>query len=106
MNAMDYDVYLFTDAETGEEAVVYRCGPTGLRLARQHRRHPPSPPLTINPRATPTLDAAQATRRLGEGCLPFLFFNDPDSGRGALTYRRYDGDIGVVRPAGSTVWHV
>jgi hypothetical protein len=32
--AMDYDVHLFTDAATGEDAVVYRAGPSGLRLAR------------------------------------------------------------------------
>jgi hypothetical protein len=29
MNAMDYDVMLYTDAESGEDAVVYRSGPTG-----------------------------------------------------------------------------
>lgn len=34
LNAMDYDVHLFTDAATGEDAVVYRAGPSGLRLAR------------------------------------------------------------------------
>ncbi len=53
MDAMDYDVHLFTDAETGEDAVVYRAGPSGLRLARQqhvrpragcgHRRTPAHP---------------------------------------------------------------
>jgi Sigma 54 modulation/S30EA ribosomal protein C terminus len=41
MDAMDYDVHLFTDAETGEDAVVYRAGPAGLRLARQRRMYPP-----------------------------------------------------------------
>lgn len=40
MDAMDYDVHLFTDAETGEDAVVYRAGPSGLRLARQHHVFP------------------------------------------------------------------
>ncbi len=33
MDAMDYDVHLFTDAETGEDAVVYRAGPSRQRLA-------------------------------------------------------------------------
>lgn len=27
LSAMDYDVYLYTDADTGEDAVVYRSGP-------------------------------------------------------------------------------
>lgn len=29
MDAMDYDAHVFTDAETGEDAVVYRAGPRG-----------------------------------------------------------------------------
>ncbi len=41
MDAMDYDVHIFTDTTTGEEAVVYRAGPAGLRLARQHRERLP-----------------------------------------------------------------
>lgn len=63
-NAMDYDVYLYTDAETGEDAIVYRAGSTGLRLARQRRMHPPSMPvalpLTINSRKVPVLTPAEA----------------------------------------------
>ena len=27
LHALDYDAYLFTDADTGEDAIVYRCGP-------------------------------------------------------------------------------
>jgi len=103
MCARDYDVYLFTDLETGEDAVVYRCGPTGLRLARQYRRHPPVTPalpeLTINSRATPTLDATEAARRLGVTRLPHLFFTDRATGRGNLVYRRYNGEVGLIRPA-------
>ena len=75
MDAMDYDVHLFADTETGEDAVVYRAGPSGLRLARQRRMYPPgwswSPPpgfppvpLIVNSRPTPTLSEAAA---LGAG---------------------------------------
>jgi hypothetical protein len=67
MNAMDYDVFLYTDAETGEDAIVYRSGPTGLCLARQKTRHPPplpvTLPLTVNPRRTARLTPAQAAAR-------------------------------------------
>lgn len=103
MNAMDYDAYLYTDADTGEDAIVYRAGPTGVRLARQHTMRPPSmpvtPPLTINPRKVATLTAAGAADHLAEHFLPFLFFTDAATGRGNLLYRRYDGDLGLIAPA-------
>lgn len=110
MDAMDYDVHLFTDAETGEDAVVYRAGPSGLRLARQHRMSPPgwawSPPtgsgppvpLIVNSRLTPTLAEHAAVARLCEHDLRFLFFTDPATGRGRLLYPRYDGNLGLVTP--------
>jgi hypothetical protein len=102
MNAMDYDLCLYTDADTGEDAIVYRAGPTGFRLARQHSMHPPSRsatlPLTINPRKVATLTPAQAAARLTEHWLPFVFFTDRDSRRGNVLYRRYDGDLGLITP--------
>jgi hypothetical protein len=102
MNAMDYDVFLYTDAETGEDAVIYRAGPTGVSLARQRTMRPPSQPtlvpLTVNPRKTPILTPGQAAVRLAEHWLPFLFYTDYDSRRGNLLYRRYDGDLGLIAP--------
>lgn len=103
MNAMDYDVLLFSDTETGQDAVVYRAGPTGLRLARQRSMHPPALPvllpLTVHTHQPPTLTAAQAATRLSAGRWPFVFYTDPDTGRGNLLYRRYDGDLGLINPA-------
>lgn len=102
LDAMDYDVLLYTDAPTGEDAVVYRCGPTGLALARQVTMRPPTlpsvRPMTVNPRRTPTLTVEQAAQRLADGWLPFVFFTDHDTGRGNLLYRRYDGNLGLVVP--------
>jgi hypothetical protein len=102
LGAMDYDVHLYTDADTGEEAVVYRSGPTGLRLARQRSMRPPSMPgalpFTVNSRKVPILTAGQAADRLAEGWLPFVFFTERHSGRGNLLYRRYDGNLGLVSP--------
>lgn len=111
MDAMDYDVHLFTDAETGEDAVVYRGGPSGLRLARQRRVYPPgwswSPaavaprvPLIVNCRPTPVLAEADAVARVCEHGLPFLFFTDLVTGRGHLLYRRHDGNLGLITPVG------
>lgn len=102
MEAMDYDAYLYTDAETGEDAAVYWAGPLGVRLARQHRTQPPESTsglsLTMNPHPTPRLTGAEAAARLCRYGLPFLFFTDPGSGRGRLLYRRYDGALALVLP--------
>ncbi|MFG2043768.1 sigma 54 modulation/S30EA ribosomal C-terminal domain-containing protein [Dactylosporangium sp. NPDC048998] len=102
--AMDYDAYLFTDAETGEDALVHRAGPTGVQLSRQRSMHPPTvhgaPVPTVNPRHTPVLTADEAVAHLAEGWLPFLFFTEARTGRGNLVYRRYDGGAGLVTPAG------
>ncbi|MEV0131808.1 sigma 54 modulation/S30EA ribosomal C-terminal domain-containing protein [Dactylosporangium sp. NPDC050688] len=101
--AMDYDVCLFTDADTGEDAVVYRAGPTGLRVARQRSMRPApasgTPVPTVNSRRTPELTPETAAARLAEGWLPFLFFTDPGTARGAVVYRRYDGGITLLCPA-------
>jgi len=114
MDAMDYDVHVFTDAETGEDAVVYRAGPSGLRLARQRHVYPPgwswSPPtisappvpIIVNSRPTPTLTEATAVSRLCEHSLRFLFFTDPATGRGQLLYPRYDGNLGLITPIGDS----
>jgi hypothetical protein len=106
LDAMDYDVHLFTDAETGQDAIVFRAGPTGLRLARQRAMHPPSLPvllpLTVNSRKIPTLTASHAADRLAEHGLPFLFYTDLGTRRGHLLYRRYDGGLGLVTPRDST----
>ncbi|GAB3842707.1 sigma 54 modulation/S30EA ribosomal C-terminal domain-containing protein [Dactylosporangium cerinum] len=102
--AMDYDVFLFIDADTGEDAVIYRAGPTGLRVARQHGMRPAAgsgtPTPTVNSRRTPVLSAQAAAGRLADGWLPFLFFTDDGDGRGRLVYRRYDGGVGLLGPAG------
>ncbi|KAA8958764.1 sigma 54 modulation/S30EA ribosomal C-terminal domain-containing protein [Mycobacterium sp.] len=110
MDAMDYDVHLFTDAETGEDAVVYRAGPSGLRLARQRRMCPPGwsclPPtgcvqpvsLVVNSRPTPMFAEDAAVMRLRAHGLRFLFFTNPATGRGQLLYPRYDGNLGLVTP--------
>ncbi|WP_158675678.1 sigma 54 modulation/S30EA ribosomal C-terminal domain-containing protein [Nocardia stercoris] len=104
MDEMDYDVHLFTDADTGEDAIVYRAGPTGARLARQRRADPPATVapdtavMTVNPRATLTLTETQAVQRLCEFGLPHLFYTDPDTGRGHLLYRRYDHDLTLITP--------
>lgn len=102
MDRMDYDVHLFTDADTGDDAIVYRAGPTGARLARQHRTDPPRDglgPFTLVPRPAPTLTEPAAADRLRGHGLPFLFYTDPATARGHLLYRRYDNRLTLLTPA-------
>ncbi|MCP9621148.1 hypothetical protein FOH10_27350 [Nocardia otitidiscaviarum] len=102
MDSMDFDAFFFRDADTGEDAIVYRAGSRDVRLVRQHRVDLPKGPcdsrLAVD--LTPIVvapDLVAAKRLCGNG-LPFLFFIEPRSARGRLLYRRYDGDLAVLEP--------
>jgi hypothetical protein len=104
MDAMGYDIHLFTDPATESDAVVYRVGPTGYRLARTTAAGPPrrsTVPLTLSPHGAPRLTESQAVARLEGAELPFLFFAHPGTGRGRVLYRRYDGHLGLIAGAAS-----
>ncbi|MFD9692963.1 sigma 54 modulation/S30EA ribosomal C-terminal domain-containing protein [Kitasatospora sp. NPDC001309] len=103
MDAMDYDIHLFTDPVTETDAVVYRVGPTGYRLARTRPDGPSgrrTAPITLSPHGAPTLTERQAVRRLVGAELPFLFFAHPAGGRGRVLYRRFDGRLGLISGRG------
>ncbi len=104
MEQLDYDFHLFTDDRTGLDAVVYRAGPTGYRLARVTPADTPEPttvvPLTVSTRPVPRLTEGAAVERLNATGQPFLFYADEATGRGRLLYHRYDGHYGLIAPAG------
>lgn len=79
---LDHDFHLFTDVESGKEAVVVRRLGGGFEVRT---------PVPI------ALD--DAIERLDTGDEPFVCFLDEASGRGQVLYRRYDGHYGLVRPA-------
>ncbi|MFV0495836.1 sigma 54 modulation/S30EA ribosomal C-terminal domain-containing protein [Mycobacterium sp.] len=110
MDAMDYDAHVFADADTGEDALVYRAGPSRLRLTRQYHVCPPgwapssansdSPvPLIMNPVVPPVLTEGEALRRVRDYGLQRLFFTDEITGRGNLLYPRHDGNLGLISPS-------
>ncbi|MFB6894700.1 sigma 54 modulation/S30EA ribosomal C-terminal domain-containing protein [Kitasatospora sp. NPDC056327] len=102
MDAMDFDIHLFTDPATETDAVVYRVGPTGYRLARTVAAGPPgraAVPMTLSPCGAPELTEEQATERLTAAELPYLFFAHPGTGRGRVLYRRFDGGLGLIAAA-------
>jgi ribosome-associated translation inhibitor RaiA len=103
LESMDYDFHLFTDVETGEDGVLYRAGPTGYRLAEVHGltdgHGPTAVPLTFSPHDAPALTRAEAISRLELMGLPFVFYANPVTGRGAVVYHRYDGHYGLITPS-------
>jgi ribosome-associated translation inhibitor RaiA len=88
MLRLDYDFYLFTDAVTGEDSVVFRHPAGGADLRS-----------TSGPDHAPLLDDSEAAEHLDLAGAPFLFYRTTSSGRGTVMYRRYDGHYGVITAA-------
>lgn len=113
MDQLDYDFHLFTDSGTARDAVVYRDGPTGYRMQRVGGRPETTPAgptnepeatqgnpeVTLNPHTPARLSLDDARQALEIGGLPFVFFVDRGSDRGAVLYHRYDGHYGLITPA-------
>jgi len=103
MRLLDYDFYLFTNALTGEDNLLYRLPGEALGWAQAT----PSADgadryaVALSAEATPpsTMPVAQAVERLDVSGEPFVFFLDAESGRGNVLYRRYDGHYGLITPA-------
>lgn len=105
MEMLDYDFHLFHEVGSGSAAVVYRTGPTGYRLALvapalAANVAPFDGVVTISPHPVPCLREEDAMERLGLLDVPFLFFIEASQGRAVVLYRRYDGDYGLITPAG------
>ena len=109
LELLDYDFHLFEEAGTGVDCVVYRAGPTGLRLAyallpRDGAGVAVHHGVTVSPHEAPRLTTAQAAERLNLSGMPFCFFRDATTGRrGCVLYHRYDGHYGLITPAAQTV---
>jgi ribosome-associated translation inhibitor RaiA len=106
LESMDYDFYLFVDADTGDDACVERSGRD--HDARDvHLHYLNGAPkgaddiagVIVEPHAAPFLDLDEAEERLDLGDDRCVFFRDAETGRGQLLYRRYDGHYGLIVPA-------
>jgi ribosome-associated translation inhibitor RaiA len=99
---LGYEFHLFTEKSTGEDAVVYRIR-DGYRLALAHPRSdrlgPVAPSITVSKSPVPRLSVIEATAELEAVRQRFLFFVNPETGRGNLIYHRYDGHYGLIEPA-------
>jgi len=104
MDSLDQDFHLFTNADTGEESVVYRRPDDGIGLlcARPIEAPFPETPLRPDPAPAPVLVLQAATEALNVSGERFLFFVDAQSGRGNVLYRRDDGHYGLIEPTDKT----
>lgn len=97
MKLLDHAFYLFTNAATDEDNLVYVAEDGVLHLVQPTPTDEASAgPALVDPAPAPRLTAAQATEALDVSGEPFLFFVDTDRGRGAVAYRRYDGHYGLI----------
>ena len=103
LDLLDYDFHLFTERSTGQDSVLYRVGDR-YRLAQAR----PKPDrlgrlpaaVTLSDHRAPVLTLDEAIGRLEWLGQPFVFFVNPETGRGSLLYHRYDGHYGLVDPDG------
>ncbi len=92
---LDLDFFLFDNADTGSDNVVFRVDGDWELITPPGAPDPDTavPTATAEP-ASMHLDDARRLLDLGDE--PFVFFIDPGAARGSLLYRRYDGHYGLV----------
>ncbi|MFC4125626.1 sigma 54 modulation/S30EA ribosomal C-terminal domain-containing protein [Nocardia rhizosphaerae] len=105
MYRMDFATFLFRDAETGVDAVVYRVGDQQVGLMR--RSHvstagTASRRIVVDSGVAETIPEPAAADRLCRHGLPSLFFVDPATARGRLLYRRFDGHLSLLEACDRT----
>jgi len=101
LELLDHDFFLFRNAATGEDNVVARAE-AGYELFEPRIRCPLGDvvePVHRSPVSPPVVPVDEAMEILDLGDQPFVFFVDPDDGRGRVCYRRYDGHYGMIVPA-------
>jgi hypothetical protein len=77
MDDLDHDSHLFVEADRGIDSIVYRAGPSGLRLAQVDGRAdevvPDQVPVTVSTVPALLLDTAEAVDRMRYTGLPSCF---------------------------------
>jgi ribosome-associated translation inhibitor RaiA len=103
LEQLDYDFYLFRDADSGVDSVLYRRGAGGYGLRHLDGTHDHDGKYAVSfvceDGTAPTLTVDEAVERLDLGQEAFVFFQHAETGRGSLVYRRYDGNYGLLTPA-------
>lgn len=99
LELLDHDWGLFTWRETGEDVVLAHAEDGYRLLVPGDREVAAITRLTVQvDRGVPNTSLQGAFQVLDLSALPFVFFIDTGTGRGAVAYLRYDGNYGVVVP--------
>ena len=102
MEELDHDFWLFRDLASDADAVLERLDDGTYRLRRakpaQNEDGPAMIELTIVDSPPPLIPVNEAISRLEASGQRYSFFINPDTGRGNVLYRRYDGHYGRLSP--------
>lgn len=104
LDLLGHDFLLFTNVRTGADAVIRHDAERGFELMDASGRDDAAGEDTVAPvqvRNTAVRHCAltEAIEELDLDLEPFVFFVDPESERGHVAYRRYDGHHGLITPA-------
>jgi ribosome-associated translation inhibitor RaiA len=102
LELLDHDFYLFTNVATGEDNVVARSDDGSYELFEPSATgtlEDTTPPIRRSAVRPPSLELDGARELLDVGELPFVFFIEPQTRRGRVIYRRYDGHYGLIVPS-------
>jgi ribosomal subunit interface protein len=106
LDMLGHDFYLFTEIQSGREAVIFHTDDGRLGLMRtgpaastRSNNDTMATDVSVSTQHPPELSLADAEERLDSGHEAFVFFIHPDTQRGHVVYRRYDGHYGLITPA-------
>ncbi len=98
LDVLDHDFYLFEEIRSGEAGLlsIQADGRFQLEIASHAELESPATLPIDRVDGPPLLDAITAQRLLDNSDTPFVFHRTGDSASVQVTYRRYDGNYGVV----------
>jgi len=100
MEQLDHDFYLFQDVTNDSDALVARQDDGSYLLMRLGDGNADPGPsafdIVVSDARPARLTPEEAVEQMDTLRLPYLLFEDADSGRGAVVYRRYDGHYGLI----------
>jgi len=110
LHLLSHDFLLFANVASGADAVLWNADADadvdadGLELLDASGEDTAAgrdtvTAMKLNPAAVRRCTTAEAIEELDLDLEPFVFFVDPDGGRGQVAYHRYDGHYGLISPA-------
>jgi hypothetical protein len=98
MAALDHDFFLYSDADTDADAVLYRRDDGRLAVIDPQGvvRRPVDGIVVEASRYSGAVAVADAISEMDALNHRFLYFTEPAGGRGRVLYLRYDGHYGMI----------